>query len=138
VIRLLACVVALAACSASYQPVKLVNRSPRVIEEIYVFPSGAANHGASRAKLLPGGSATVSVKSGNVDVLAVAAKERIDDTQSETKTATQTLELRGPLELVFHDSDQTPPDLTRKGTVGLTFRASTPPPAPPPPDDTPL
>jgi hypothetical protein len=118
---------ALAACSASYQTIKLVNRSPRPIEEIYIFPTGAANHGASRGKLAPNAATEVQVKTGNVDVLAIAAKERVDDKQSETKTATQTIELRGPLELVFHDSDQRPPELARKGTLGVTFRVIPPP-----------
>jgi len=117
----------LGACgSASYHTVTLVNLSPRAIEEVYIFPTGGADHGASRATLAPNATAAVQVKAGNVDVLAVSAKERVDDTQTETKTATQTLELRGPLELVFHDSNQHPPELARKGTVGIAFRATTP------------
>ena len=127
VVTRLLLVLGLAACgSASYHTVTLVNRTPRAIEEVYIFPAGGADHGPSRARLLPDATAAVKVKAGNVDVLAVSAKERIDDTQTETKTATQTLELRGPLELVFHDSNQHPPELARKGTVGVAFRATTP------------
>jgi len=129
-IRLLIFGFALAACGApALHQVQLVNKTPRTIAEIYIFPTGSTNHGASRGSLAPNASSTVKVRAGNVDVLAVSEKIRVDDTQTETRSATQTLELKGPLELVFHDSDQTPPGLDRPGTLGLTFRA------PPPPKD---
>jgi hypothetical protein len=112
--------------------VQLVNKTPRTIAQIFIFPTGSTNHGASRATLAPNGSTTVKVKAGNVDVLAVSEKIRVDETQTETRTATQTLELKGPLELVFHDSDQTPSGLDRPGTLGLTFRTPEPPKEPEP------
>lgn len=135
-IRIAVIALALAACGPTYQTVQLVNRTDRKIEQIFIFPSGSANHGASRGSLAPNASTAVKVASGNVDVLAVSAKVRVDDKTNETRTATQTLELKGPLELVFHDSTQKPPDLRRPGTLGVTFRIDAPP-APPPdkPDD---
>ncbi len=133
-IRFLLLAVTVAACGgAPLHRVQLVNKSPRTIAEIYIFPTGAANHGASRGSLAPNASTSVQIKAGNVDVLAVSEKIRVDDTQTETRTATQTLELKGPLELVFHDSDAPPPGLDRPGTLGLTFRTP-PPPVDPEPD----
>lgn len=125
VVRLLALGVLAVGCGggARAYTVTLVNRSPRAIAEVFVYPMGAADHGSSRARLAPNASAAISVKGGNVDVLAVGAKERIDATQTETKTATQTLELRGPRTLVFHDSNQQPAELRRPETIGVTFRA---------------
>lgn len=117
-----------AACGApALHQVQLVNKTPRTIAEIYIFPTGAANHGASRGSLAPNASSTVKIRAGNVDVLAVSEKIRIDDAQTETRTATQTLELKGPLELVFHDSDQTPAGVQRAGTIGVVFRTPDPP-----------
>ena len=115
--------IAVAACGGpALHQVQLVNKTPRTIAEIYVFPTGAANHGASRGSLAPNASSTVKIRAGNVDVLAISEKVRVDDTQTETRTATQTLELTGPLELVFHDSDQAPPGVERAGTIGVVFR----------------
>ncbi|MEO8705729.1 MAG: hypothetical protein ABI867_37200 [Kofleriaceae bacterium] len=133
-VRIALCLVALVACSSTYHAVKLVNRTDRTIEAIYIFPTGAADHGSSRGSLAPNATSTVKVKAGNVDVLAVSAKIKIDDRVNETRTATQTLELKKPLELVFHDSTQTPPGLERPDTVGVTFRA---PAAPKPADEPP-
>ena len=124
----------LAACGgAPLHQVQLVNKTPRTIAEIFIFPTGAANHGPSRGSLAPNASSTVKVRAGNVDVLAVSEKIRVDDTQTETRTATQTLELKGPLELVFYDSDQTPPGVQGAGTIGVVFRTP-PPPKEPEPD----
>ena len=131
----------LAACSTTYHTVKLVNRTDRAIEEVYLFPTGATNHGSSRATLAPNASVDVRVAAGNVDVLAVSAKVRVDEKTRETRTATQTFELRGPLELVFHDSNKPPPGLARSGTLGVAFRVEAEAPATtedaPAPDDTP-
>lgn len=134
--RILVLVVALvtSACAAKLHSVQLVNRTNRVIEEIYIFPAGSAKQGASRGSLKPAASTTVKVKEGNVEVLAVSSKVRLDQQTTERRTASQTLELRGPLELVFHDSNQVPPGLDRKGVVGLTFRIDPPPAAPPSPE----
>jgi hypothetical protein len=125
--------IAFSACGGpALHQVQLVNKTPRAIAEIYIFPTGAANHGASRGSLAPNASSTVNVRAGNVDVLAVSEKIRVDDTQTETRTATQTLELKGPLELVFHDSDQTPLGVERAGTIGVVFRTPTAPKEPEP------
>lgn len=124
---------ALGGCGgASYQQVQLVNKTPRPITEVYIFPTGSANHGASRGTLAPEATLAVKVKSGNVDVLAISAKVRVDATQTETRTATQTLELKKPISLVFHDSTQTPPGLDQPGTIGVVFQV-TPEPEPPTP-----
>lgn len=130
-LRIAVMTLALAACGPSLQTVKLVNRTDRAIESIFIYPMGSANHGTSRASLAPNATTDVKIKPGNVDVLAVSAKIRIDATSSETRTATQTIELKGPLELVFHDSDKKPAGLERPGTLGVTFQITPPPPAPP-------
>jgi hypothetical protein len=133
-LRIIAIVVAVAcvACAPTVHRVQLVNKTNRVIEEIYIYPAGAADHGASRAKLAPNASAEVTVKAGNVEVDAVSEKIRVDATSTETRRASQVIELRGPLELVFHDSNQVPPGLDRPNTRAITFRI-TPPPAEPEP-----
>ena len=119
----LALTLALVACgSHPVHTVSLVNRTDRVIEEVYIFPTGAADHGASRARLAPNASTDVSVRAGNIDVLAISAKIQIDDHTRERRTATQSLELRGPMQLVFHDSNQTPAGLDRPNTLGVMFR----------------
>lgn len=111
----------LVACSsAASHSVKLTNRTPRAIEAIYVYPAGSSNHGSSKGALAPGAAMSVSIKEGNVDVLAVAAEEQLANGQRERKQATQTLELRGPLELIFHDSTTT--IVEQAGTIGVVFR----------------
>jgi hypothetical protein len=86
---------ALAACSPTYHTIKLVNRTDRPIEKIYIFPTGATDHGTSRGSLAPDASVEVKVAAGNVDVLAVSAKVRVNTKESETRTASQTVELEG-------------------------------------------
>lgn len=130
-------VFALAACGGSYQQVQLVNKTSRPIAEVFIFPTGSANHGASRGMLAPDATLSVKVKSGNVDVLAVSAKVRVNAQQSETRTATQTLELKKPVSLVFHDSDQTPSGLDQPGTIGVVFQVLPDPESPAPPPETP-
>lgn len=110
--------------------VQIVNKSPRPITEVYVFPTGNANHGASKGTIAPEAKLVVKVKAGNVDVLAVSQRVKIDDKQSEVRTASQTLELKSPTVLVFHDSTQTVPGLDRPGTIGVEFQV--PPEAEPP------
>lgn len=122
-LRVLACI-ALAACgSRPVHTVSLVNRTDRVIEEVYIFPAGSAQHGANRGALAPNASADVRVTAGNVDVLAISAKVQIDDHTRERRTATQTIDLHGPLLLVFHDSNHTPAGVDRPNTIGVVFRA---------------
>jgi len=111
----------LVACSsAASHSVKLTNRTPRAIEAIYVYPAGSSNHGASKGKLAPNAAMSIKIKEGNVDVLAVAAEEQLENGQRERKQATQTLELRSALELIFHDSTTT--ILEQPGTIGVVFR----------------
>ena len=109
---------------AAMHEVSLINKSPRPITEVYVYPTGSSNHGASKGTLAPEGTMKLKVKAGNVDVLAVSAKVKIDDRQSETRTASQTLELKAPVSLVFHDSNQTPPGLDKQGTIGVSFQVT--------------
>jgi hypothetical protein len=122
-------VVALAGCGATYQEVSLVNKTSRPITEVFIFPTGATNHGASRGTLAPDATLKVKVKTGNVDVLAVSAKIKVDAHQTETRQATQTLELKKPVSLVFHDSTETPAGLDRPDTIGVVFQVTPEPPA---------
>jgi hypothetical protein len=114
-------VVVVACSSTPLYTVTLVNRTDRPIEEVYVYPAGSQNHGKSRATLAPDASVAVKIARGHVDVLAVSAKVQLDDKTRERRTASQTLELRGPVELVFHDSDKVPAGLGRKDTFGVPF-----------------
>lgn len=122
---------AVAACGATYHQVQLVNKTARPITEVFIFATGSANHGASRGALAPDATMSVKVKAGNVDVLVVSEKLAVSDTQTETRTATQTLELKRSVSLVFHDSTQTPPGLDQPGTIGVAFQVTPEPPAPP-------
>ena len=70
-----------------------------------VHPVGASQ-GASRGALAPNASMQLKVKEGNVEVIAIGAKERVNDKESEVKSASQVVELKAPVELVFHDSTQ--------------------------------
>ena len=128
-------VAALAACSAPLHTVTLVNKTDRVIEEVYVYPAGASNHGTSRGQLAPNATVDYKVRAGNVDVLAVSAKVQIDDKTRERRTASQTLQLKGPVQLVFHDSDKTPPGLNAPNVFGVSFRVEKPPEPPEPPPE---
>lgn len=123
---------ALVACAPKLHEVRLVNTTPRTIEEVYMFVPGAADHGTSRARLAPNASAAVQVRAGNLEVLAVSEKVQIDDTTRETMSASKVVELKGPLELVFHDSTQ-PAPADRPGLRAITFRISAPPPSEAPP-----
>jgi len=136
-LRLAVLVLTVTACGgAAMQTVQLVNRTPRTIAEVYLFPAGSANHGASRGSLAPGATLAVAVKGGNVEILAVSEKVQIDDHTRETKQASSTIQLTRPLSLVFHDSDQPPPDLRNKDAIGVAFQ-NDPAPAPPAPQDPP-
>lgn len=107
--------------------VTLVNQTPRTIAEIFVFPAGAANHGASRGTLAPNASLTLALRAGNVEVLAIAEKEKVNETESETKQASSTIQLVRPVQLIFHDSDQPAPPAADKQKIGITFRVARPP-----------
>src|SRR3954466_9233158 len=103
-------ILGIAACGgAQTQTLTLVNRTPRGIAEVYVFPAGAAAHGASRGKLAPGATMTVQMKAGNVEVEAISNLIIVDDHHRDKMTASSTLQLNRPLQVVFHDENQAPP-----------------------------
>jgi hypothetical protein len=133
--RLLVVVVAFAcaACGAAkLQTVSLTNQTSRAIEAIYVYKTGAADHGAPRGGLAPGASTEVKVAPGNVDVLARSAKVIIDEHTRDQPTASQSLEVTGPLHVIFYDAGGTPPPgLDRPGVIGVAFILPTARPAPP-------
>jgi hypothetical protein len=124
------------ACGPTMQTVHIVNGTDRTITEFYVYPAGAAERGASKGKLAPGARTSLKVAEGNVDVLAVSERVQLDETSTEMRTASQTIELTGPLELVFHDSNKRPPGLGAPNTRGIAFRVDTPVPPPTPPEPT--
>lgn len=121
--------VLLVGCGPAMQTVRLVNRTDRTIETVYIYPTGAADHGASRAKLAPNAETQLQVAAGNVDVYAVMERVKVDATQHETRTATQTLELKAPALVIFHEADAHPSELNQPGAVGVAFR-KTPEPEP--------
>jgi hypothetical protein len=114
-------VLGLVACGgANLQTIQIVNRSPRPIEELYVYPTGAAR-GASRGVLAPNASTAVKIKAGHVSVTAISSKLQVDEHTRDQPSATQELELDGPTEVVFHDEGQEPPGLNKQGTIGVVF-----------------
>lgn len=124
--------IAVAACGGpATHRVTLVNQTPRTIAEVFVFSPGAANHGASKGSLAPGASLVIQVRGGNVEFLAVSEKVKVNQTESETKQASSTIQLVKPVQLIFHDSDQPPPAFERKDQIGVTFRVDKKPESPP-------
>src|SRR5437870_2812977 len=104
-------ILGLAACGgAATQTLTMTNRTPRGIAEVYVYPAGAANHGANRGKLAPGASMTVKMKAGNVEVEAISDLIIIDDRTRDKMTASSVMQLNRPLSVIFHDENQPPPD----------------------------
>jgi hypothetical protein len=118
--------VVFAACGASMQTVQLVNKTPRTIEQIFIFSPGK-DHATSKAKLAPNASTTLQLPAGNHEVYAVSEKIIHDDNTRETPEASLTIELRGALELVFYDSNAAPPGLDKPNTRGITFMIRPPP-----------
>ncbi|HSD90260.1 MAG TPA: hypothetical protein VLB44_22175 [Kofleriaceae bacterium] len=116
-----ALLVLLAACGASYQTIQIKNATTRPIEELYVYPTGAAK-GTSRGQLTPGATTQVKIQGGHVSVTAVSAKIQIDEHTRDRPTASQELELKAPVELVFYDDGSAPPGIERKGTIGVAFQ----------------
>jgi hypothetical protein len=115
-------VLVLAACGgAAMQTVKIVNTTNRTIDELYVYPVGAANQGSSRGTLAPNASTEVQVRSGFVEVKAVSAKLQVDEHTRDRPTASQDLEIKGPVQVIFYDADHTPPGLDRPGVFGIAF-----------------
>ncbi|HUS31935.1 MAG TPA: hypothetical protein VMZ53_25715 [Kofleriaceae bacterium] len=129
----------LAACGggASYQ-ISIRNASSRPIEELYVYPTGAAR-GTSRGQLAPNASTAVKMKGGHVSVTAISAKIQVDEHTRDKPTADQQVELNAPVELVFYDDGAAPPGIERKGVIGVAFQipkaAPKPDEGPPQPDE---
>jgi hypothetical protein len=120
------------------QTLQLVNKTSRPIDAVYLYPPGAADHGAPRAKLAPNATAQVQVKAGRVEVLAVSAKVELDEHTRDVPSASQDLEVTGPAEVVFYDNEAAPPGLDRPGVFGVAFtqlgrRNPAPEPTSPPP-----
>jgi hypothetical protein len=122
--------IVLAACGAPMQTVQIKNASPRPITELYVYPAGSANHGASRGTVAPNGSTEVKVKQGNIEVLAVSSKLKVDEHTRDQPSATGTVELKGPVQVIFYDDGAAPPGLNNPDVFGFPFKI--PAPAPPP------
>jgi hypothetical protein len=142
ILFLLALVVMAACGGAGMQSVQLVNKTPRTIEQIFIFTPGK-DKGASKAKLAPNASTTLQLPAGNHEIYAISERIVHDDNSRETPEASLTIELRNALELVFHDSNAVPPGLDKANTRGITFMIRPPPkketddgatvePAPPP------
>ena len=112
------------------QTIKIVNKTDRQIEAVYVYPSGAPDHGASRGALAPQQSTQITIKGGHVEVSAVSAKIKFDDHHRDQPTASQSLELTHPVEVDFYDSTAKPEGLDRPNVIGVSFVINTPPPPP--------
>src|SRR5258706_7460142 len=132
---------AFAACSGAHvQTIQLVNRTPRAIEEVYIYPQGAADHGKSRTSLAPNASASVQVTQGNIEVLAVSAKFQLDAHTRDRPSANLDVQLKAPAQIVFYDDGAQPAEVGRPGVFGVVFQMpkSNAPPAtkaePPPPE----
>ena len=111
---------ALAACGGpALQSVKLTNGTTRAIAELYVYPLGAANHGASRGSLAPNATLLVQVPGGNVEVEAISATIELENHQREHRHATSAIELTGPAELVFFDQGAKP--VLAPKAIGVEF-----------------
>ena len=123
---------ALAGCAGPSYQMQIVNHTGRKIEALYVYPTGAAEHGASRGTLAPAASTQVTVKQGRTSVLAVSAKLQVDEHTRDQPSASQDLELTGPVQIVFYDVGDKPPGLDKAGVFGVAFQI---PHAPPPPPD---
>jgi hypothetical protein len=113
---------AVAACSAHVQTVQLVNRTPRAIEEVYIYPTGAADHGKSRLSLQPNASASVQVPQGNIEVMAVSEKFQLDSHTRDRPSANVDVELKAPAQVVFYDDGTKPGELGRPGVFGCVFQ----------------
>jgi hypothetical protein len=128
----------LAACGgAAMQTVQIVNHTSRPIDELYIYPSGAADHGKSRGKLAPEGSTQLQVKAGFIEVLAVSAKMQLDEHTRDRPSASQAVEVKGPVQIVFYDEGGKPANIDQPGVFGVEFVLPKPKPAEPPPDPAP-
>ncbi len=112
----------------------LVNQTPRPIEQILIYPRGAASRGTSWARIEPGASTTVNLKEGMFELVAQSAKRRIDNHWAEIPESSTLLELREdlastPRKLVFYDEGTAPAGGDPDGTLSVTFMIGKPEPA---------
>ena len=112
---------------------QLVNQTSRPIDQVFIFPRGASNHGTSWTALQPGATTTVKIKEGMFELIAVSAERRIDAKFRERPQATTLLELKEklkstPRKLIFHDESETPMGVDQPGTLGVTFKIGQPEP----------
>jgi hypothetical protein len=116
-------ILAFAACGGgALQNVRFVNKTQFTIAEVYVYSVGSPNHGASRGKLAPGATLDVKMKAGNIEVLGISEKIQINDKLRDVRQASTTIQLQRPAQMIFHDSDQPPPDLKNKDVFGAAFQ----------------
>lgn len=127
----LAPILLVAACGGApaLQTVRIVNQSPRPIDELYVYPTGSPKHGSSHGPLAPGAATQVAVQPGGVEVLAISAKLQVDEHTRDRPTASQDIEIHGPAEVVFYDADHAPPEVKKPGVFGIEFVVPQPRPA---------
>jgi hypothetical protein len=120
----------LVACGGgALQTISISNQTPRTIKELYVYPVGS-NKGKSRGSLAPSASTTVQMPKGNVEVQGVSELIIIDEHTRDTPTASQALELVGPLKVIFFDGTTKPAALDSPGVIGISFILSEKKPAP--------
>jgi len=115
-------VLTLGACGGpALQTVRLVNRTSRPIDQIYLYPPGATAHGTSRGSLAPNASTQLRIKPGGVEVMGVSAKLKVDEKTRDQPSASLAVEVRGPTEVIFYDEGARPPGLDRPGVFGIGF-----------------
>lgn len=115
----------LVACGgATLQTISLSNQTERTIKELYVYPAGSKDKGKSRGTLAPSAGTKVQMPTGNVEVYAVSETVKIDEHTRDTPTASQSLELTGPLQVIFYDGTTKPESTNNPGVIGVSFIVS--------------
>jgi hypothetical protein len=112
----------------------LSNQTSRPIEQVLIFPRGAANRGTSWGRIEPGATMAVKLKEGMFELVAQSAKRRIDNHWAEIPESSTLLELREdlastPRKLVFYDEGTAPAGGDPQGTLSVTFMIGKPEPA---------
>jgi hypothetical protein len=67
---------------------------------------------------------------GNVELYAVSAKIQVDEHTRDRPSASSTVELRGPLQVVFYDLGEKPAEVNRPGVIGVAFTKAAAPATP--------
>ncbi len=119
----IASVILVGACAhgPAMQRVELVNKTTRSIDEIYVFPVGAANHGAPRGVLAPSATKELQIPAGNIEVDAVSGHMQIDEHTRDRPSASTSIELKEPAKVIFYDDDAKPAGIDAPNTYGVKF-----------------